>query len=98
MRKIKEAQTNGYDYAVYTGRNLHVRPMGVLHMVPAMIEGFIQYRKITALYLRNKTKSTYIWNGCFPLGYNGKNKLQNFCDTLTMQKDDFWYAWVLGNM
>ena len=41
IQKIKEAQTNGYDYAIYTGDNPHGRPKGVMHMVPEMIECFI---------------------------------------------------------
>ena len=67
-------------------------------MVPAQIEGFIRFGNILALDLQNKLKNTYGWNGCFPAAWNGNNKLQNFADSLMLQEDDRWYAWIAEKM
>ena len=96
MEKIKSSQQSGYDYRVFYGPC--GRPQGVMHMVPAMITGFRRFGDIVALDLQGKVKNTYGWGGCFPSGKNHNNRLQNFCDALTLNEEDRFYAWVLRSM
>ena len=72
--------------------------MGVLHMVPMMIKGTLRYGNIMTLDLQGKTKNMYDCGRCFPSGFNNNNKLQNFCDALTLVEDDRWYAFVIPSI
>ena len=69
-----------------------------MHMVPAMIKGYLRFGDITALDIQAKVKNTYGWGGCFPSGVNHDNKLQNYCDSLTLVEDDRWYAFIVQSM
>ena len=69
--------------------------MGVLHMVPMIIKGTERYGNIISVDLQAKTKNMYDWGWCFPSGFNNNNKLQNFCNALTLVEDDRWYAFVV---
>jgi hypothetical protein len=96
MDKIKQVQRKGYDYRVY--RTECGRVTGVMHMVPAMITTFRRYGDICALDVQARRKNNYGWSGCFPSGNNNNNKLQNFCDALTIVECDRFYAFVLQSM
>ena len=96
MDKIKQVQRKGYDYRVY--RTECGRVTGVMHMVPAMITAFRRYGDICALDVQARRKNNYGWSGCFPSGNNNNNKLQNFCDALTIVERDRSYAFVLQSM
>jgi len=84
MEKIKTMQPLEYDYRVFCTAGGEM-PMEVLHMVPMMVKGTTRYENIISLDLQGKTKNMYDWDGS---GFNSNNKLQNFCDALTLVKYD----------
>ena len=96
MEKVKAAQPNGYDYAVYT--SALGQPVGLMQMVPAQKVACLRFGDIIAIDSQDKTKTTYGWVGTFPSGWNGNKKLQNFCDAISLEATDRWFAWVLENM
>ncbi len=67
-------------------------------MTAENIRRFIRDGDIIAIDVQNKTKNTYNWAICFPSGWNGNNKLENYCDALSLEESDHWYAFLLSSM
>jgi hypothetical protein len=98
MNKIKECQQMGYNYRVYRTDDALGRPMGVMQMTMANIRRFIRDGNVIAIDVQDKSKNTYGWSGNYPSGYNGNNKLENYCDALTLKETDRWYAFLILSM
>ena len=96
MEKIKEKQPKGYDFAVY--RDKCGCPCGVMQMTPAQRRAFVRWGDLFAADSQEKVKNYWGWVGIYPAGYNGNNKLQSYCDALTLESDDRFYAWTAKNM
>ena len=98
MNKIKECQQIGYNYRVYRTDDALGRPMGVMQMTMANIRRFIRDGDVIAIDVQSKTKNNYGWSGSYPSGWNGNNKLENYCDALTLEETDRWYAFLIISM
>ena len=96
MDTVKAAQPKGYDYAVYT--SARDQPVGLMQTVPAHKVVCLRFGDIIVLESQDRTKTTYKWVGTFPSGWNENKKLQNFCDAISLEATDRWFAWVLENM
>ena len=97
MQKVKECQTLGYDYHVFTHTS-DSRPPGVLHMTPYQIKSFIRYEDVLAINGQAKRKNTFGWSYCGTGGKNNNNKLVNFNDNLVLAEGTEFFTFILRSM
>ena len=96
MSKVQAALGSGYGFRIYD--SLEERSAGVVQMSPTQIIGYWRGGRATALDMQGASLNNYCWKGCHPSSWNGNNKLQNFCDAMTLQEDNRFYAFVIRAM
>ena len=96
VEKIKEKQPKGYDFGIYYAIN--ARPCGVMQMTPAQSRAFLRWGDLCAIDAQEKMKNLWGWVGTYPAGYIGNNKLQNYCNSLTLESDNRFLSWTIKNM
>ncbi len=59
IEKVKHSQHLGYDYRIFTTKDLLHRPIGMMQMMNANIRRFICNGDVFAVDVQSKTKNTY---------------------------------------
>ena len=92
MNKMKEKLLVGYKYHVYKGED-H-RPRGVWQSSPSQQYKYIRFGDVVACDGQLKCKNSLGWIYWSMSGTNGE-KLENFCDALTLVECDHFQVWAI---
>ena len=72
-----------------------MRPMGVIQMTPYQKMMDLRYGDVCACDAQMKYRNSLGWIYWSCSGSNNNNKLNNFCDALTLQETDHFLAFAL---